>query len=262
MTLVGVGLAAAFSYDLPMGKKSRTKAEKRAAQRRRAAEATKRSPETSTAASNEEPPDPEPAPNTPGGALAHAIAEMKDQLLEAKKQVAVAIGDEKRLKMQRDEQAKQAAEWERRAQLAVHEGNEALAREALHRQNECEELGTRLESTWQIQKEGVDKLKEQLRALYVEVEARKHEYYPLVAQEHIDEARETIRSTLRRLQDTPLFNDFEGLVGPAKLARLRREIEAAREDLGVAIARGERLAAKLDALLKDPTGSGGGFATA
>jgi phage shock protein A len=188
--------------------------------------------------------------------LARAIAEMRAPLIEAKKQVAVAIGDEKRLKKQCEEQAAHAADWERRALLAVDAGDEALAREALRRQKEAEELGARLESTWQAQKDAVDKLKEHLRALNDQLEACKHDHYQLAAQEHVDAAREAIRSTLRSLQDTSLFSDFEGLVGAAKVDRIRREIEAAREDLGAAIARGERLAAQLDALLREAAARG------
>ena len=51
--------------------------------------------------------------------LNQVLVDMKNQLVEAKKQVAVAIGDEKRLKKQWDEQIAQAKEWERKAMMAV-----------------------------------------------------------------------------------------------------------------------------------------------
>jgi len=50
--------------------------------------------------------------------LSQVLVEMKNQLVEAKKQVAVAIGDEKRLKKQWEDQGVQAKEWERKAMLA------------------------------------------------------------------------------------------------------------------------------------------------
>ena len=61
--------------------------------------------------------------------LNQVVLEMKNQLVEAKKQVAVAIGDEKRLKKQWDEQTAQGKEWERKAMLAVQAGDDELAKE-------------------------------------------------------------------------------------------------------------------------------------
>src|ERR1700716_1040333 len=101
--------------------------------------------------------------------LNQILVDMKNQLVEAKKQVAVAIGDEKRLKKQWDEQVAQAKEWERKAMMAVH-GDDALAKEALVRQKEHEDLCTQFEQQWHLQKDAVDKLKEQLRALNNKIE--------------------------------------------------------------------------------------------
>ncbi len=65
--------------------------------------------------------------------LNQVVLDMQNQLVEAKKQVAVSIADQKRLEKQRDEQADLAQEWERKAMLAVKAGDESLAREALKR---------------------------------------------------------------------------------------------------------------------------------
>ena len=54
--------------------------------------------------------------------LNQVLIDMQSSLVEAKKQVAVAIGDEKRLKKQWDEQLANAKEWERKAMLAVRSG--------------------------------------------------------------------------------------------------------------------------------------------
>ncbi|HNF96635.1 MAG TPA: PspA/IM30 family protein, partial [Pseudomonadota bacterium] len=68
--------------------------------------------------------------------LNQVLVDMKTQLVEAKKQVAVAIGDEKRLKKQWDEQVALSKDWERKAMLAVQAGDDELAKEALLRQRE------------------------------------------------------------------------------------------------------------------------------
>ena len=51
--------------------------------------------------------------------LNQIVIDMDNQLIEAKKQVAVSIADEKRLAKQAEQEAANAAEWERRAMLAV-----------------------------------------------------------------------------------------------------------------------------------------------
>src|SRR5512144_255958 len=85
--------------------------------------------------------------------LNQVLVDMKNQLVEAKKQVAVAIGDEKRLKKQLDDQVAQAREWERKAMLAVQSGDDNLAREALMRQKEHEDLQVQFEKQWVMQKD-------------------------------------------------------------------------------------------------------------
>ena len=63
--------------------------------------------------------------------LNQVVLDMNNQLVEAKKQVAASIADEKRLAKQFEQEAARAQEWERRAMLALRAGNEALAKEAL-----------------------------------------------------------------------------------------------------------------------------------
>src|SRR5438128_1515381 len=65
--------------------------------------------------------------------LNQVVLDMNNQLVEAKKQVAASIADEKRLAKQYEQEMAHAAEWERRAMMALRAGNEDLATEALQR---------------------------------------------------------------------------------------------------------------------------------
>ena len=58
--------------------------------------------------------------------LNQVLIDMQNQLVEAKKQVAVAIADEKKLRKQADDEKKKADEWERKAILAVKAGEDDL----------------------------------------------------------------------------------------------------------------------------------------
>src|SRR5205809_3686795 len=97
--------------------------------------------------------------------LNQVVIEMNAQLLEAKKQVAVSIADEKRLAKQAEQESANAAEWERRAMLAIKSGDDALAKEALARKKEHEQLAITLKDQWQKQKQAVEQLKTALRLL-------------------------------------------------------------------------------------------------
>jgi phage shock protein A len=159
--------------------------------------------------------------------LSQVLVDMKNQLVEAKKQVAVAIGDEKRLKKQWDEQVVQAKEWERKAMMAVHAGDDALAKEALVRQKEHEDLSTQFETQWHAQKDAVDKLKDQLRTLNNKIEEAKRKKNILVARAKRAEAQKTIQSTMAGLSDTSAFDTFDRMT--EKVDQLEAEAEASVE---------------------------------
>ena len=83
--------------------------------------------------------------------LTQIILDMRDQLARAKREVAAAIADERKLKAQLEDEAKQARDWEQRAMLAVRENRDDLAKQALMRQQEHTERGTTLEQAWRGQ---------------------------------------------------------------------------------------------------------------
>ena len=80
--------------------------------------------------------------------LNQLIVDMKSQLAKAKQQVASAIADEKKLQSDAEAMKKQAEDWERRAMLAVQEGRDDLAKQALGRYNEHLHGAQQLHETW------------------------------------------------------------------------------------------------------------------
>src|SRR5512144_3381996 len=97
--------------------------------------------------------------------LNQVVLDMNNQLVEAKKQVAASIADEKRLAKQYEQEMAHAAEWERRAMMALRAGNENLAKEALNRKREHDELAGTFKTQWEKQKQAVEQLKRALRML-------------------------------------------------------------------------------------------------
>ncbi|MBA4070939.1 MAG: hypothetical protein C0497_03750, partial [Gemmatimonas sp.] len=77
--------------------------------------------------------------------LDQIVVDMRSQLQRAKQQVAAAIADEKRLKDQAESEYKAAQDWEQKAMLAIKEGRDDLAKQALVRQSEHFAHGQQLE---------------------------------------------------------------------------------------------------------------------
>jgi phage shock protein A len=159
--------------------------------------------------------------------LNQVVLDMQNQLVEAKKQVAVSIADQKRLEKQRDEQADLGQEWERKAMLAVKAGDENLAREALKRKAEHEVQLAEFGKQAQLQKDAVDKLKDQLRSLNDKIEEAKRKKNILIARQKRAEAQKTIQSTMSGLSDTGAFDTFERM--SKKVDQIEAEAEANTE---------------------------------
>jgi phage shock protein A len=159
--------------------------------------------------------------------LSQVVLDMQNQLVEAKKQVAVSIADQKRLEKQRDEQADLAQEWERKAMLAVKAGDDNLAREALKRKAEHEGQLAEFGKQAQLQKDAVDKLKDQLRMLNDKIEEAKRKKNILIARQKRAEAQKTIQSTMSGLSDAGAFDTFERMA--KKVDQIEAEAEAHTE---------------------------------
>ena len=83
--------------------------------------------------------------------LNQIILDMRDQLAKAKREVAAAIADERKLRAQLDDEVKQTRDWEHRAMLAVKEGRDDLAKQALIRQQEHAQRAATIDQTWTAQ---------------------------------------------------------------------------------------------------------------
>ncbi|HLU66350.1 MAG TPA: PspA/IM30 family protein [Kofleriaceae bacterium] len=162
--------------------------------------------------------------------LNQVLLEMQQQLVEAKKAVAVAIADEKRLQKQYNAELDKAKEWERKAMLAVRAGDDNLARQALVRKQEHENISSQFQQQWIAQKAAVDKLKDALRLLANKIEEAKRKKNILVARKKRAEAQRQIASTMQGLGDTSAFDTFDRMA--EKINLLEAEAEAGAELAG------------------------------
>ena len=140
--------------------------------------------------------------------LNQIILDMRDQLAKAKREVAGAIADERKLKRQTDEATKQMKAWERRAVLAVQEGRDDMAKQALVRHEEQAEQVTAYDRSWQAQKQETEKLKASLRQLHEKIEEAKRKRNLLIAKQKRAQAQKRIHETMSGLSDTSAFEAF------------------------------------------------------
>lgn len=140
--------------------------------------------------------------------LNQIILDMRDQLAKAKREVASAIADERKLKSQLDAEVKQARDWQHRAMLAVKEDRDDLAKQALLRQKEHSERAQVLQQTWEAQAAETEKLKGSLRQLNDKIEEAKRKRNLLIAKQKRAQAQRRIHETMSGLSDTSAFEAF------------------------------------------------------
>ena len=159
--------------------------------------------------------------------LNQIVLDMNNQLVEAKKQVASSIADEKRLSKQHEQETANGAEWERRAMMALRAGNEELAKEALARKREHDALATTFKDQWAKQKAAVESLKSALRMLNDKIEEAKRKKNILIARKKRAEAQKAIQETMSGLKDQSAFETFNRM--EAKIDQIEAEAEAQTE---------------------------------
>jgi phage shock protein A len=132
--------------------------------------------------------------------LDQLIREMNDQMHMARGQVAAMIAQEKELQMDYDQSARMASEWDRKAELAVTQGKDDLAREALRRKRDNDEHAQVYASNLQSQQEMVAKLKTQLQQLEAKYESARANRDVLIARQRRAEAVQKVSSTMSGLK--------------------------------------------------------------
>lgn len=93
--------------------------------------------------------------------------------------------------------------------LAVREGRDDLARQALQRQQEYGERAQALYETWQRQATETERLKESLRQLNSKIEEARRKKNLLIAKQKRAEAQKRIHETMTGLSDRSAFEAFD-----------------------------------------------------
>ncbi|MCA9562226.1 MAG: PspA/IM30 family protein [Myxococcales bacterium] len=159
--------------------------------------------------------------------LNQLILDMQESLVEARKQVAIAIAEEKKLRKQLDKELQEASSWEKKAMMAVKAGRDDLAKEALSRKQEHDNLAAEFQTHWEAQKNATDKLRHALRMLNNKIGEAKRKKDLLIAKQRKAQAQEQIRKAMGSLADSGAFDAFSRM--EEKISQQEAEAEAAAE---------------------------------
>ena len=101
------------------------------------------------------------------------IQEMEEALVEVRSTSARAIADRKELERRQEWLAKEATEWERKAEVAVNKGRDDLAKGALAERNKAKEVADSLAAELKLIDETLTKLNEDVGALQAKIKDAK-----------------------------------------------------------------------------------------
>jgi phage shock protein A len=128
------------------------------------------------------------------------IHEMEDNIHIAEEGVINAMASEKQLHKDLEHQRHQATTWRQRAEEALRADQEDLARAALTRKKEHDQIITTLEPAWETAQHTSEQLKAQLHALEAKLEEARRKRSTLVARQRAVEARGYLDQTMTSMQ--------------------------------------------------------------
>ena len=97
--------------------------------------------------------------------IKQVILDMQNQLMQVKTQVAISIADQHVLEKKQQEAEENERQWTRRAELALDQNDEALARAALERSMSYKQMAASFSQQVEDQKAQVENLKSSLLKL-------------------------------------------------------------------------------------------------
>jgi len=145
------------------------------------------------------------------------LRDMQENIGEARQAVASMIAQEKELEIDLAQTRKLATEWQSKAERAVGAGKDDLAREALRRKHDNEENANVYEQQLTVQKQAVDKLKQQLQALEAKYQSTLSQRDSLITRQRRAEAQKKVAGQLQT---------FSPMDPSADLERMERKIRS------------------------------------
>jgi phage shock protein A len=166
--------------------------------------------------------------------LKQAVREMEETIADVTTQTAKAMANETTLSRELDRNRGQLEQWQNRAEKAVEEGSDELARKALARKNEHEKLVAALKDQLEAAQETSQSLRCQLAAMKAKLAEGKRNLATLTARQRAADFRKKMESQAAGVVpdlDDSAFAKFDRM--KAKVEQAEAEAEAMAELRGM-----------------------------
>lgn len=141
--------------------------------------------------------------------LQQLIRDMTEEIRRARGQVAAMIAQEKELAAEKADADRQSKEWQRRAELAVAQSKDDLAREALRRKRDSDETARVYDEQLTAQQHTVSRLKNQLQELENKLDSMESKRDALIARSRRAKAQQQVSDTISNLPQANAASEFE-----------------------------------------------------
>lgn len=154
--------------------------------------------------------------------IGQTVLEMEAEVKRARKEMVVQLGTAKRLDKKRDEQLAEAKGWEDKAVLALQQGDEDLAREALKRKGRLEREAGETDKQAAAAAIAVDEMKETLEKVELKIGEIKSKKTALASQ--VRKARDDSGTSIGSARLGGSFDELSRMTG--RIEQLEAEVEA------------------------------------
>lgn len=159
--------------------------------------------------------------------LEQTVADMQGNLVQLRQAVAQAIATQKRTERQSHQAESTSLEWYRRAQMALEQGNDTLAREALTKRKSYQETGAAMRAQIEQQNSVVSRLKKDMQTLESKIAEAKTKKDMYIARARSAQASARINEMLGGINTSSSLNAFEQM--EEKVLQLEAQSEAIGE---------------------------------
>ena len=159
--------------------------------------------------------------------LEQAVTDMQENLVKLRLAVAQAIATQKRTERQSQQAQSTADEWYSRAQLALQQANDTLAREALTKRKSYQETATAMKAQLEQQSTVVDRLKKDMRSVEGKIAEAKTKKDMYIARARSAEASQRLNEMLGGANPSNSLSAFERM--EEKVLQLEAQSEAIAE---------------------------------
>lgn len=162
----------------------------------------------------------------PEAVMEAAFLELQTYLTQLRQGIAAAIATQKRHERQIANAQSYSEEWYRRAQLALKQGSEALAREALIKRQTYLVTVTNLSQQTEQYKDVLSQLKQDMRTLEFKLAELKTKKDLYMARSHSAQARYRIQEMLQAVSDVSSLDIWRRMEEKIHLIEAQSEVLA------------------------------------